>query len=203
MACVAPRLHGGDAGCSPPRRPTRPVPAQCQSSMLCIEKENGMLNSLMGETVRPLPHACEWDEIPEAFKAHIYPRHELDMKAMQDNKYVRAWEEVIAVGAQLFAGAAKIPPLLWRCYDRDEKELLREAIPFPNFTSSVSILTMPKRPHTTFLQTNPHMNDSLRCEQLAQDLARENNNESSGEEEEDEQRTGGDDDYSDDYDDDE
>ncbi|GJV27458.1 hypothetical protein Tco_1383906 [Tanacetum coccineum] len=47
------------------------------------------------------------------------------------------------------------------------------------------------------------MNDSLRCEQLAQDLARENNNESSGEEEEDEQRTGGDDDYSDDYDDDE
>ncbi|GJR16170.1 acidic leucine-rich nuclear phosphoprotein 32 family member A [Tanacetum coccineum] len=32
-----------------------------------------MLNSLMGETVRPLPLACEWEEIPEAFKAHIYP----------------------------------------------------------------------------------------------------------------------------------
>ncbi|GKB62140.1 hypothetical protein Tco_0918326, partial [Tanacetum coccineum] len=32
MACVAPRSHGGDAGGSPPRRPTRPVPAQCQSS---------------------------------------------------------------------------------------------------------------------------------------------------------------------------
>ncbi|GKF84492.1 hypothetical protein Tco_0249390, partial [Tanacetum coccineum] len=30
------------------------------------------------------------------------------------------------------------------------------------------------------------MNDSRSCEQLAQDLARENNNESSGEEEEDE-----------------
>ncbi|GKA96083.1 hypothetical protein Tco_0818178 [Tanacetum coccineum] len=41
------------------------------------------------------------------------------------------------------------------------------------------------------------------CEQLAQDLARENNNESSGEEEEDEQHMGGDDDYSDDDDDDE
>ncbi|GJZ51744.1 hypothetical protein Tco_0606259, partial [Tanacetum coccineum] len=51
------------------------------------------------------------------------------------------------------------------------------------------------------LQTNPHMNDSWSCEQLAQDLACENNNESSGEEEEDEQRTGGDDDYSDDDDD--
>ncbi|GJT89600.1 hypothetical protein Tco_1078445 [Tanacetum coccineum] len=34
---------------------------------------SGMLNSLMGETVWPLPLACEWDEIPEAFKAHIYP----------------------------------------------------------------------------------------------------------------------------------
>ncbi|GJT78828.1 hypothetical protein Tco_1045553 [Tanacetum coccineum] len=57
-----------------------------------------------------------------------------------------------------------------------------------------------ERPHY-ILQTNPHMNDSRSCEQLAQDLARENNNESSGEEEEDEQRTGGDDDYSDDDDD--
>ncbi|GJX86749.1 hypothetical protein Tco_0337523 [Tanacetum coccineum] len=107
MACVAPRSHGGDAGGSPPRRPNRPVPAQCQSSMLRLETGNAslrkafrennkqplqlgfdyadlgtfhplgnfasMLNSLMGETVRPLPLACEWEEIPEAFKAHIYP----------------------------------------------------------------------------------------------------------------------------------
>ena len=36
-----------------------------------------MLNSLMGETVRPLPLACEWEEIPEAFKAHIYPTLEV------------------------------------------------------------------------------------------------------------------------------
>ncbi|GJZ47661.1 hypothetical protein Tco_0601493 [Tanacetum coccineum] len=48
------------------------------------------------------------------------------------------------------------------------------------------------------LQTNPHMNDLRNCEQLAQDLARENNNESSSEEEEEgEQQSGGDDDYSD------
>ncbi|GKD28474.1 hypothetical protein Tco_1239252, partial [Tanacetum coccineum] len=33
MACVAPRLHGGDVGGSPPRRPTRPVPAQCQKQL--------------------------------------------------------------------------------------------------------------------------------------------------------------------------
>ncbi|GKE24684.1 hypothetical protein Tco_1436196 [Tanacetum coccineum] len=59
--------------------------------------------------------------------------------------------------------------------------------------------TFTERPHY-ILQTNPHMNDSRSCEQLAQDLARENNNESSKEEEEDEQRTGGDDDYSDDDD---
>ncbi|GJT88887.1 hypothetical protein Tco_1070604 [Tanacetum coccineum] len=107
MACVAPRSHSGDAGGSPPRRPNRPVPAQCQSSMLRLKMGNAslkkafrennkqplqlgfdyadlgtfhplrnfasMLNSLMGETVWPLPLACEWEEIPEAFKAHIYP----------------------------------------------------------------------------------------------------------------------------------
>ncbi|GJR90024.1 hypothetical protein Tco_0214035 [Tanacetum coccineum] len=37
MACVAPRSHGGDAGGSPPRRPTRPVPAQCQLDMKAMK----------------------------------------------------------------------------------------------------------------------------------------------------------------------
>ncbi|GJR67010.1 hypothetical protein Tco_0013075 [Tanacetum coccineum] len=54
-----------------------------------------------------------------------------------------------------------------------------------------------QRPHYTLL-TNPHMNDSRSCDQLAQDLARENNNECSSreeeEEEEGEQQSG--DDYS-------
>ncbi|GJY62076.1 hypothetical protein Tco_0462733 [Tanacetum coccineum] len=67
-----------------------------------------------------------------------------------------------------------------------------------NFIASGSN-SQAERPHY-ILQTNPHMNDSLSYEQLAQDLARENNNESSGKEEDDEQRTGGDDDYSDDDD---
>ncbi|GJT38875.1 hypothetical protein Tco_0938740 [Tanacetum coccineum] len=43
MACVAPRLHGGDAGGSPPRRPTRPIPAQCQSSMLRLKTGKSVL----------------------------------------------------------------------------------------------------------------------------------------------------------------
>ncbi|GKC65395.1 hypothetical protein Tco_1097993, partial [Tanacetum coccineum] len=53
-----------------------------------------------------------------------------------------------------------------------------------------------QRPHYTLL-TNPHMNDSRSCDQLAQDLACENNNECSSreeEEEEGEQQSG--DDYS-------
>ncbi|GJV04187.1 hypothetical protein Tco_1337756 [Tanacetum coccineum] len=36
-----------------------------------------MLNSLMGETVRPLPLACKWEEIPESFKVNIYPTLEI------------------------------------------------------------------------------------------------------------------------------
>ncbi|GJX91188.1 hypothetical protein Tco_0344514 [Tanacetum coccineum] len=53
-----------------------------------------------------------------------------------------------------------------------------------------------QRPHYTLLM-NPHMNDSQSCDQLAQDLARENNNKCSSreeEEEEGEQQSG--DDYS-------
>ncbi|GJX65023.1 hypothetical protein Tco_0299366 [Tanacetum coccineum] len=46
MACVAPRSHGGDAGGSPPRRP---VPAQCQSSMLRIETGNRSLRKAFRE----------------------------------------------------------------------------------------------------------------------------------------------------------
>ncbi|GKE23864.1 hypothetical protein Tco_1435376 [Tanacetum coccineum] len=48
-------------------------------------------------------------------------------------------------------------------------------------------ISQAQRPHYTLL-TNPHMNDSRSCDQLAQDLARENNDEcSSGEEEEEEE----------------
>lgn len=36
-----------------------------------------MLSSLMGETVRPLPLACEWEEIPLHLKTHIFPTLEV------------------------------------------------------------------------------------------------------------------------------
>ncbi|GJZ45078.1 hypothetical protein Tco_0592674 [Tanacetum coccineum] len=52
-----------------------------------------------------------------------------------------------------------------------------------------------QRPHYTLL-TNPHMNDSRSCDQLAQDLARENNNECSSREEEEEGEQQSGDDYS-------
>ncbi|GKF92872.1 hypothetical protein Tco_0279591, partial [Tanacetum coccineum] len=46
MACVAPRSHGGDASGSPSRRP---VPAHCQSSMLCIETGNRSIRKAFRE----------------------------------------------------------------------------------------------------------------------------------------------------------
>ncbi|GJU19321.1 hypothetical protein Tco_1152663 [Tanacetum coccineum] len=49
MACVAPRSHGDDAGGSPPRRPNRPVPAQCQSSMLRHKTGNASLRKAFRE----------------------------------------------------------------------------------------------------------------------------------------------------------
>ncbi|GJT37325.1 hypothetical protein Tco_0937190 [Tanacetum coccineum] len=151
MACVAPRSHGADASGSPPRRPTRPVPSLCQSSMLRIETGNrslrkafrenneqplkigfdyedlgtfhplgnfsGMLNSLMGETVRPLPLACEWDEIPEAFKAHIYPTLEsyFNLAEWYNNQdKVVVDQNVYTVGERVRLGLELKLRLLWR-----------------------------------------------------------------------------------------
>ncbi|GKB41416.1 acidic leucine-rich nuclear phosphoprotein 32 family member A [Tanacetum coccineum] len=148
MACVAPRSHGGDAGGSPPRRP---VPAQCQSSMLRLETGNAslrkafrennkqplqlgfdyadlgtfhplgnfasMLNSLMGETVRPLPLACEWEEIPEAFKAHIYPTLEsyFNLAEWYNNQdKVVVGSNVYTVGERVRLGLELKLRLLWR-----------------------------------------------------------------------------------------
>ncbi|GJT87715.1 hypothetical protein Tco_1069432 [Tanacetum coccineum] len=151
MACVFPRSHGGDAGGSPPRRPNRPVPAQCESSNLRIETGNAslrrafrqndqrpltigfdygdlgtfhptgdyasMLNSLMGETVRYLPFACEWEEIPEAYKAHIFPTLEsyFDLASWYNNQdKVVMGNNVYTVGDRVKLGLQLKLRILWR-----------------------------------------------------------------------------------------
>ncbi|GJW90585.1 hypothetical protein Tco_0168138 [Tanacetum coccineum] len=64
MACVAPRSHGGDAGGSPPRRPTRPVPAQCQSSMLRLETGNRSLRKAFRENnEQPLKIGFDYEDL--------------------------------------------------------------------------------------------------------------------------------------------
>ncbi|GJT32928.1 putative ribonuclease H-like domain-containing protein [Tanacetum coccineum] len=151
MACVFPRSHGGDAGGSPPRRPNRPVPAQCESSNLRIETGNAslrrafrqndqrpltigfdygdlgtfhptgdyssMLNSLMGETVKYLPLACEWEEIPEAYKAHIFPTLEsyFDLASWYNNQdKVVMGNNVYTVGDRVKLGLQLKLRILWR-----------------------------------------------------------------------------------------
>ncbi|GJU27479.1 hypothetical protein Tco_1166100 [Tanacetum coccineum] len=67
MACVAPRSHGGDAGSSPPRRPTRPVPAQCQSSMLRIKTGNRSLRKAFRENnEQPLKIGFDYEDLDHA-----------------------------------------------------------------------------------------------------------------------------------------
>ncbi|GJS12094.1 hypothetical protein Tco_0368890 [Tanacetum coccineum] len=131
MACLAPRSHGGDAGGSPPRQPNRPVPAQCQSSSLRIETGNASLRKafrhnipttfeawlLMGETIRPLPLACEWEEIPEAFKAHIFPTLEsyFNLAEWYNNQdKVVVGKNVYTVGERVRLGLQLKLRLLWR-----------------------------------------------------------------------------------------
>ncbi|GJV49371.1 hypothetical protein Tco_1439583 [Tanacetum coccineum] len=55
------------------RRPNGPLrfPTCVRTILQAIN--SSMVNSLMGETVKYLPLACEWEEIPEAYKAHIFP----------------------------------------------------------------------------------------------------------------------------------
>ncbi|GJV82294.1 hypothetical protein Tco_1522192 [Tanacetum coccineum] len=76
-----------------------------------------MLNSLMGETVRPLPLACEWEEIPEAFKAHIYPTLEsyFNLAEWYNNQdKVVVGSNVYTVGERVRLGLELKLRLLWR-----------------------------------------------------------------------------------------
>ncbi|GKB92963.1 hypothetical protein Tco_0979100, partial [Tanacetum coccineum] len=276
MACVAPRSHGGDVG-GPPRRPTRPVPAQCQSSMLRLETGNRSLRKAFRENnEQPLKIGFDYEDLVDKgyyedlietwrkghsnkktgqFKTTENEQRYLDMKAMNVNIKAGLFpfktdqeilDEIVpsdnrqnmsGMGRKLPGGGSTSRRRANRAFgdvmtrdqitqmfrqQEQEKELLRKQAEEAQARAYLAALkadamaqranvaqqnseannaAQAERPHY-ILQTNPHMNDSGSCEQLAQDLARENNNESSGEEEEDEQCTGGDDDYSDDDDDD-
>ncbi|GKA80802.1 hypothetical protein Tco_0787494 [Tanacetum coccineum] len=129
MACVTPRSHGGDAGGSPPRRPTRPSAKVRNCLMLRIETENrslrkafrenneqplkigfdyedlgtfhplanfsGILNSLMGETVRPLPLAISTSRngtiTRTKIKADHYAKHTSPDEAKNHPPPSRVW----------------------------------------------------------------------------------------------------------------
>ncbi|GKA75520.1 hypothetical protein Tco_0781898, partial [Tanacetum coccineum] len=195
MACVAPRSHGGDAGGSPPRRPNRPVPAQCQSSMLRLETGNAslrkafrennkqplqlgfdyadlgtfhplgnfasMLNSLMGETVRPLPLACEWEEIPEAFKAHIYPTLEsyfnlAEWYNKQDKVVVD--RNVYTVGERVRLGLELKLRLLWR---KNKNRI--KAHHYANHTSPDEAKNHPPPPKVWGERTQDDWNELVDC----------------------------------------
>ncbi|GJR89311.1 Myc-type, basic helix-loop-helix domain-containing protein [Tanacetum coccineum] len=76
-----------------------------------------MLNSLMGETIRPLPLACEWEEIPEAFKAHIFPTLEsyFNLAEWYNNQdKVVVVQNVYTVGERVRLGLELKLRLLWR-----------------------------------------------------------------------------------------
>ncbi|GJR38061.1 Myc-type, basic helix-loop-helix domain-containing protein [Tanacetum coccineum] len=76
-----------------------------------------MLNSLMGETVRYLPFACEWEEIPEAYKAHIFPTLEsyFDLASWYNNQdKVVMGNNVYTVGDRVKLGLQLKLRILWR-----------------------------------------------------------------------------------------
>ncbi|GJY49383.1 beta-amylase 2 [Tanacetum coccineum] len=78
---------------------------------------SSMLNSLMGETVRHLPLACEWEEIPEAHKAHIFPTLEsyFDLASWYNNQdKVVMGNNVYTVGDRVKLGLQLKLRILWR-----------------------------------------------------------------------------------------
>ncbi|GKA24867.1 hypothetical protein Tco_0710900 [Tanacetum coccineum] len=71
----------------------------------------------MGETIRPLPLACEWEEIPEAFKAHIFPTLEsyFNLAEWYNNQdKVVVGKNVYTVGERVRLGLQLKLRLLWR-----------------------------------------------------------------------------------------
>ncbi|GJS01649.1 acidic leucine-rich nuclear phosphoprotein 32 family member A [Tanacetum coccineum] len=110
-----------------PDWPNRPYPVPVPVPYLRIDDgmrslrrariDASMLNSLMGETVRYLPLACEWEEIPEAHKAHIFPTLEsyFDLASWYNNQdKVVMGNNVYTVGDRVKLGLQLKLRILWR-----------------------------------------------------------------------------------------
>ncbi|PWA47530.1 hypothetical protein CTI12_AA479680 [Artemisia annua] len=84
-----------------------------------IGKNGGYLSSLIGEQIRPLPLACEWEEIPPALKAHIIPTLETYFNLSEwFNKQdkVLVGNNEYTVGGRVKLGLELQMRLLWRKY---------------------------------------------------------------------------------------
>ncbi|GJU70041.1 hypothetical protein Tco_1256300 [Tanacetum coccineum] len=78
---------------------------------------SSMLNTLMGETIRPLPFNCEWDEIPKALKAHIFPTLESYFNLAHwyaNQEKVVVGDNVYTVGDRVKLGLELKLRVLWR-----------------------------------------------------------------------------------------
>ncbi|GJX09782.1 hypothetical protein Tco_0199641 [Tanacetum coccineum] len=97
--------HGGDAGGSPPRRPNRPVPAQCQSSMLRLETGNASLRKAFRENNKqPLQLGFDYGRLSYFNLAEWYNNQ--DKVVIGSNVYT--------VGERVRLGLELKLRLLWR-----------------------------------------------------------------------------------------
>ncbi|GJW23288.1 acidic leucine-rich nuclear phosphoprotein 32 family member A [Tanacetum coccineum] len=100
-----PRSHGGDAGGSPPRRPNRPVPAQCESSNLRIETGNASLRRAFRQNgQRPLTIGFDYGDL-ELFQLAEWYNNQ-DKVVIGSNVYT--------VGERVRLGLELKLRLLWR-----------------------------------------------------------------------------------------
>ncbi|GJW64754.1 Myc-type, basic helix-loop-helix domain-containing protein [Tanacetum coccineum] len=201
MACVAPRSHGGDAGGSPPRRPNRPVPAQCQSSMLRLETGNASLRKAFRENNKqPLQLGFDYADLESRARALRGPirredrgpqvRRQSEFQTEQTSRDTsfpranRAYEDVMT--------RDQMTQILRQ--QKQEKKLYRkqaEEAQARAYLASLKADAADQRANVAYQNTESIYG--------ALDLARENNNECSSREEEEEEEEEGEQQSGDDY----
>ncbi|PWA38951.1 hypothetical protein CTI12_AA557230 [Artemisia annua] len=78
-----------------------------QKTFSAIGKYQAQFNSLVGEQVRPLPLDCNWEQIPDVYKAHIFPALQtyFDLAPwLNDNRQVRYGNNAFTVGERVSTG---------------------------------------------------------------------------------------------------